>query len=274
VRLSWQTIAIEVKTVTLKDLPALLLFCAAPLLAQQPIQHAPDGGSSIHIQSIDIPAIPNAPFTATVVTESTRVMPDGSKATNWNHRLVARDSAGRVFQERRYFNPHGDTQETILQQLQYDNPNTHEMILCNPFNKVCQVYVRNYITTLPAQNASRAKLISLKNGTTIQNEELGRNTIEGVDCLGSREITTLAVGVIGNEKPQPIVKEFWYAPNLGVNLLTKRFDPRVSSIQNFTVTQLKQSEPDSKTFAPPEGYTIIRVRTGSSATVGTVAPLD
>jgi hypothetical protein len=43
-----------------------------------------------------------------------------------------------------------------------------------------------------------------------------------------------------------------------LNLLTKRFDPRVSSIQNFTVTQLMQSEPDRKTFSPPDGYTIVR----------------
>ena len=70
------------------------------------------------VQSIDIPPMANAPFSAVVVTEWTRIMPDGSTALMKNHRTVARDSLGRVFQERRYFSPEGDKQMT---QLSVDN---------------------------------------------------------------------------------------------------------------------------------------------------------
>lgn len=241
-------------------LSAALIALTVPLCAQQVIQHAPDGSSRIHIDSIDIPTVPNAPFSATVVTQITRILPDGSKQTNWNHRLVARDSSGRVFQERRAFTPEGNVKTTLLTQLQYDDPNTHERTLCNPFNKVCNVYVVNYTTELPSQNASLPALTTLPNGVTIQREDLGHNTVQGFDCLGSRQIDTIPAGLRGNETSQPEVREFWYSPQLGINLITKRFDPFVSSTQNFTVTQLTPSEPDPKNFTPPDGYTLVRVR--------------
>ncbi len=238
---------------------SLLLICT-PLSAQQPSPqipaHAPDGGTVERIQSIDIPAIPNAPFSAIVVTELTNILPDGSKRTVWNRRLVARDSAGRVFQERRSFSPTGQIDITQLSQLDYVYPNLHEMYLCAP-NHVCRVYTFNSATIPSAQFAALPALVTLPNGTTIQREDLGKQILEGVDALGSREITTIPAGVIGNEKAQPIVKEFWYSPSLGINLLTKRFDPRVSAIQNFTVTQLNPSEPDPNLFHPPADYRII-----------------
>jgi hypothetical protein len=92
---------------------------------------------------------------------------------------------------------------------------------------------------------------------TITHEALGQKTIEDVDVTGSREITTLPAGQVGNEKPQPIVKEFWYSPRLGINLVTKRFDPR-SGIENFVVDHVSLSEPDPKMFEPPANYQVVR----------------
>jgi hypothetical protein len=75
--------------------------------------------------------------------------------------------------------------------------------------------------------------------------------------VGSREVTTLNVGVMGNEKPEPIVKEFWYSPRLGINVITKRFDPRASAIQNFVVGNINLEEPNPRMFEPPAGYRIV-----------------
>ena len=215
-----------------------LVLAGATLTAQQIPEHAGDGGAMLRIQSIQIPSIPNAPFSATVVTELTTIMPDGSKRTIWNHRLVARDSAGRVFEERRFFSPTGKTEETRLSEQDYTDPNQHQQYVCRP-NRVCMLY--RYDDSAVAAAAAKPALppqTRLADGTTIAREDLGRNTIEGVEALGSREITTLPASRIGSEKPQPMVKEFWYAPQLGINLVTKRFDPRVDTIQNFTVTQI------------------------------------
>ena len=52
-----------------------------------------------------------------------------------------------------------------------------------------------------------------------------------------------------------IDREFWYAAQLGFNLLSKRSDPRIGS-QTFTVTNLALADPDPKLFELPEGFTV------------------
>ena len=96
------------------------------LAAQDPTAHAPDGGTQQRVESVVILPIPSAPFTAVVTTEWTRIMPDGSTGTTKNHRTVARDSLGRVFEERRYFSPDGDKQMTRVSELDYQDPTLHQ----------------------------------------------------------------------------------------------------------------------------------------------------
>jgi hypothetical protein len=94
-------------------------------------------------------------------------------------------------------------------------------------------------------------------GIQITHEALGQKTIEDVNVTGSREITTLPAGQFGNAKAQPIVKEFWYSPRLGLNLVTNRFDPR-SGTENFVVSHLALEEPNPDMFQPPADYQILR----------------
>ena len=93
----------------------------------------------------------------------------------------------------------------------------------------------------------------------VTREDLGRKTIGGVEVVGSREVTTLKAGQMGYEKAQPIVKEFWYSPQLGINVITMRFDPRASAIQNFEVGNISLTEPDAKMFELPVEYRIVRM---------------
>jgi hypothetical protein len=230
------------------------LALGVPLMAQDATMHAPDGGTRQRVQSIDIPPSTNAPFSAVVTTELTTILPDGSKRTVRNHRTVARDSSGRVFQERRRFAPNGDKQTTPLGQLEYVDPNRHEMVLCSPQAQVCTVYPWN------ASNAAVLQKVGpLPNGMgEMTREALGQKTIESLDVVGSREVTTINAGAIGNEKAEPIVKEFWYSPRLQINVITKRFDPRVSAIQDFEVGNISLTEPDPKMFEPPVGYRMVQ----------------
>ncbi len=230
-------------------------FALVPvLMAQDTVPHAPDGGTREQMESVYILPAPNAPFSAVVETEWTRIMPDGSKSTMYNHRTVARDSSGRVFQERRYFSPDGKTATTRLSMLQYDDPNRHERILCRPLAKVCEV---SRLFVPPALRVQPAGPLPHGAGT-LTREDLGRKSLEGVDVVGTREIMTLNVGTFGNEQPQPIIKEFWYSPRLQINVATKRFDPRASASQNIDVTQVNLSEPDPKLFQPPSGFRMIQ----------------
>jgi hypothetical protein len=230
--------------------------------AVQATQHAPDGGVRETLQSINVPTLTSAPFSANVETEWTKILPDGTAATQKNHRTIARDSSGRVFEERRYFSPNGDKQPTPLSQLDYTDPNRHELYRCIPQEKTC--YVTQWggpaLTAMPVgMGGVQACGCATRQrpGMTVQNEALGQKTIEDIEAIGSREVTTIAAGQIGNEKAEPIVKEFWYSPRLGINLVTKRFDPR-SGMQNFIVDHVSRDEPDPKMFEPPADYQIMR----------------
>lgn len=241
----------------MSSLPVVIAFgffaLGGSLVAQDATAHAPDGGTQERVQSVVIPPIPSAPFTAVVTTEWTRIMPDGSTATTKNHRTVARDSLGRVFQERRYFSPDGDKQMTRLSELDFQDPTLHQMLVCRPDTHVCTMYRYDMPTTV-----TLPKVGPLPNGMgTLTREELGKKTIDNVEVVGSREVTTLNAGVMGNEKPQPVVKEFWYSPQLGINVITKRFDPRASAVQNFLVGNINLAEPNPRMFEPPAGYRIV-----------------
>jgi hypothetical protein len=250
------------KPKAVKALIALLLI-GATAQAQTPGQatpHMPDGGVHETLISIAVPPLTNAPFTAVVTTEWTKLLPDGTKSTMKNHRTIARDSSGRIFEERRFFSPDGDIQPTRLNRLQYLDPNRHDRYDCDPEQKICTLstYRREALTKMPAGvGGLEACGCGAPQGASVKQEGLGTRSIEDIQIIGSRQVTTYAKGAFGNEKPEPVVKEFWYAPTLGLNLITKRFDPR-SGIENFTVDHISLDEPDPKMFLPPANYEIVK----------------
>src|SRR5215472_8396028 len=121
---------------------SLATLVAAPVpytFAQNPqdASHAPDGNSFTRIVSIFIAPIPNAPFTATVSTEWTRQTSDGATIVVKNHRMVARDSQGHVFEGRRRFVPADGNSQSLLFQMDYVDPVQHTRTICFPGSKTC-----------------------------------------------------------------------------------------------------------------------------------------
>jgi hypothetical protein len=231
--------------------------------AQTPTQsatiHVPDGGTREMIQNILILPFTGAPFSATIEADVVRTLADGSTATVKNLRAVARDTSGRIFQQRAFFTPDGDSKPRI-RALEYRDPTRHEQYECIVAEKTCYVtpYERPAMSAMPAGGLDACGCASPRSkGYTVQEEALGQKTIENLEATGSREITTLPAGQFGNDKPQPIVKEFWYSSRLGLNLITKRFDPRAGS-QNFLVERVSLDEPTPKTFEPPADYRVVK----------------
>ena len=242
------------------SLSRLVLFAglSAPLMGVCQVAgspHAPDGGSFERLQSISILPKPGAPFSATVVTEWTRLLEDGTTFTTRNHRLVARDSAGRIFEERRFFSPTGDKEETRLRALQYSDPTRHEYYDCAPATHLCMLSRYSRPATVPVLPANAA---SANGGPSVAREDLGHKTISDVDTVGSREITTVAAGGRqGYQRAEPTIKEFWYSPRLEINLVVKRFEPR-GGAQSFTFENVSLAEPDPALFSAPDGYKLLR----------------
>lgn len=86
-------------------------------------------------------------------------------------------------------------------------------------------------------------------------EQLGKQTIEGVECEGTRITTTLPAGAIGNENPIVTVQENWYSPELKMTIMTRRTDPRFGE-STYRVTGILRAEPDPGLFSVPSDYTI------------------
>src|SRR4051812_11038555 len=80
---------------------------AQPQGPQTPVQqfYAEDGGASEYLESIVIPPKAQAPFTLMLDTEWVKSLSDGGTMTMVNTRKIARDSQGRIFQERWFLAP-------------------------------------------------------------------------------------------------------------------------------------------------------------------------
>jgi len=224
-----------------------LLVIALPAQQPQAETHAVDGGTHETITSVFIPELKNVPFSATVRTEWVKRLPDSTRITVKNHRLVARNAEGRIFQERRYFLPDGDIKLPPLSNLQYYDPTVSTFWDCNP-NHACREFARRWPNTPGQAYDQRGSLAT---------ESLGARTIEGFDVTGTRETITFRAGVLGNDQPIRIVNEIWYSPALQMNLLTVRDDPRFGT-QTFTVTDIGTDVPDPKLFTLPADARIIK----------------
>ena len=93
-------------------------------------------------------------------------------------------------------------------------------------------------------------------------EELGTQNIEGVDAEGSRTITTIPAGAIGNERPIEITYEKWYSRELQLVVMSKHNDPRFGE-QTYRLTNIVRSEPDPSLFSPPQGYRLVTEPSGT-----------
>ena len=89
-------------------------------------------GVQTHIPGIFVTPIPNAPFSATVDIVSQQKLPDGtiSIRTTINH--IARDSAGRIYNERRMLVPNTFKGDPIILETHIYDPNNRLNVFINP----------------------------------------------------------------------------------------------------------------------------------------------
>ena len=86
-------------------------------------------------------------------------------------------------------------------------------------------------------------------------EQLGKQTIEGVEAEGQRATITIPAGEIGNEQPILIVSETWYSPELQVTVMSRHSDPRMGETV-YRLTGINRAEPSHLLFEVPADYTI------------------
>jgi hypothetical protein len=89
-----------------------------------------------------------------------------------------------------------------------------------------------------------------------QNEPLGKRMIDGVEAEGTRSVTTIPVGQIGNERPLETVTERWYSEELKTVVRTTRKDPRMGETV-YRLQNVQRGEPSRHLFEVPGDYRVM-----------------
>jgi len=90
----------------------------------------------------------------------------------------------------------------------------------------------------------------------VRTENLGEQTILGFRCTGSRVITILPAGQIGNDRPINIVSEQWFSPELQLVMRSLHRDPWAGEFTT-TVTKVSRGDQPASLFQVPEHYKVI-----------------
>jgi hypothetical protein len=87
----------------------------------------------------------------------------------------------------------------------------------------------------------------------VTREDLGADTIMGVEVHGSRTTTTTPPGSMGNDQPLVRTDVVWMAPSLGMALRSVSDDPQMGKTDREVVS-VDLNNPDPSLFQPPAGY--------------------
>lgn len=227
-----------------------------PPTYQRGVIPAQDGGVREVLESIVIPPVPNAPFTASLITEWVRYTPDGASITMVNERRVARDERGRLYEERWALVPKDSDVQSRLQWIQIADPHQRTLYNCNMIARVCDLLRYDPARDLAAATAAPPPDGPLPgNRGFLQTENLGTRIIAGMETTGTRVTTTLNAGAAGNDRPVVKTSETWRSEQLAVNLLSIRTDPLFGT-QTFTVSELDAAPPDPRLFELPVNFPV------------------
>jgi hypothetical protein len=208
-------------------------------------------------RGIFVTPIANAPFMAVVTEQQTSLDADGT----WSHQrslhAIARNAAGAIYNEARPLVPESFAGDPPIRASHIYDPQTRISTMIYPQQRT---YLQNRLLRPPATEPPDSVAVASP-GTPdplTQQTDLGNKTMEGVTVHGVR-ITQKIPGQNGQDVT--VTDEYWYSPDLRLNMLVKHDDPRSLSV-TLTVTQMSRTQPDPAIFAVPDGYRNMRADGG------------
>jgi hypothetical protein len=224
--------------------------------------------------------VKGAPYSATATTETLQTLSDGNQIIRKNESKLYRDSEGRTRTEQSLktigkWTAEGDGGSLIF----INDPPAGVGYSLNTKDKIAhknsvglnakdkgdldelvrfkmEAARKAELQEKTATTAEHAKPLSAIVPDNHKTEQLGKETIEGVETEHKRTTTTIPAGEIGNTLPIVIVTEIWYSPELQTTVMSKRVDPR-SGETTYKLTNLSRGEPDRSLFEVPGDYKVI-----------------
>jgi hypothetical protein len=217
--------------------------------------------------------VENEPFSAEIVNELRQQLPDGNRIERRTTGMIARDSRGRVRREQQLAAigpvvPQGDALMVTI-----SDPVAHVHYSLDAVRKVAVRSRPGRTVPAPIEDASRPaasdKLgprltihareqsegagIPGPGPVDVQTEQLGTKMLDGIAAEGTRSVTSLPAGAIGNLRAIETVSERWYSPELKVVVLSRRADPRFGETV-YRLRNIVRTEPDAALFQVPSDY--------------------
>jgi hypothetical protein len=183
----------------------------------------------------DVPVVKGAPFTAKVLTESTRDLPGGDRVVRRGEATVARDSEGRTRREQ--VSADGARSTVIIQ----DPVAGFAYIIDTPSRTVYRSVISAHDAASPAPSEQANR------------ENLGMQILEGVVVDGFRLKRTVPPTEAGTEHPIEAITETWYSDELHVTMLNRSLDPRTGE-STYRLTGVKRGEPEAAIFVVPDTF--------------------
>jgi hypothetical protein len=222
-----------------------------------------------------------APYSATITNENIQTLEDGTHITQTSSGNIARDSQGRTRQDAS-LPAIGNLSAADAPHLVFiQDPVAQTAYTLNLTDKTAQKMpslplnvstsgpmsgpgkvLMQMGTALPAggpppPGIMMQKTILVNNDQgQVNTEDLGAQTMEGVQVTGVRTTRTIPAGEIGNDRAISIVTEVWTSPDLKTIVYSKRTDPRMGE-QTFKLTNVVRSEPDASLFTVPGDFKIV-----------------
>jgi hypothetical protein len=200
--------------------------------------------------------VTSAPFTAAYSQQTTQAFADGNRIQRTTTGTLSRDGSGRT---RRDF-----TLPAMGDWAASGKTPPHLILINDP------VAGADYVLEPDQKTARKFALPPDKFGKGVggipppfaqerQNEStttsLGTQMVNGVSAQGTRTTRTIPAGAIGNDKQIVIIVERWYSPDLQMNVMIKRSDPRTGD-NLFQLTNIVRGEPDASLFQLPADYVV------------------
>jgi hypothetical protein len=98
-----------------------------------------------------------------------------------------------------------------------------------------------------------AGIASATSGGNLRKESLGKKLIEGVEAEGTRTVSVIPAGEIGNERDIEVIDETWYSKEIEALVYSRHADPRTGET-TYKLTNIQRGEQPLHLFEVPADY--------------------
>jgi hypothetical protein len=213
--------------------------------------------------SVDGKLVRNKPYSADSETDIVQTLGDGNRIQHHTVSKFYRDSQGRTRREQTFGNVDPSNSSPHEVKIFIDDPVSNAAYVLDPGSKTAlrlkrsrkflderEAESRPAVHNLPKPNEGVA--VVTPDGVT---QDLGKKTIEGVECEGTQQTITIPASQIGNERPIVIVTETWFAPSIAAVVQSTTSDPRFGQT-TYQLHNLQLNEPPSQLFESPADYRV------------------